>query len=94
MEDRKNAGVLNLVDREMLQINGVNNVASYDEAEIIIQTTLGVLVVKGEGLHIINLNLEEGKLAVEGYINKLEYQEDKGAKFRDKSKGILSKLIR
>ncbi|NLT94977.1 MAG: sporulation protein YabP [Clostridia bacterium] len=94
MEDKRGEYTLSLVNREMLQINGVNNVVSYDEAEILIQTVLGVLVVKGEGLHITNLNLEDGKLAVEGYINKLEYQEDKGAKLRDKSKGIFSKLIR
>lgn len=94
MEEKREEYTLSIVNREIMQINGVNNVASYDEAEIIVQTILGVLVVKGEGLHITNLNLEDGKLAAEGYIHKLEYPEDKGAKIRDKSKGILSKLIR
>jgi len=94
MEEKRSEYVLNLVNREKMQITGVNNVASYDEAEIIIQTVLGVLVVKGEGLHITNLNLEEGKLTVDGYVNKLEYPEDKGAKLRDRSKGIFSRLIR
>jgi len=94
MEEKRGEYVLNLVNREKMLITGVNNVASYDEAEIIIQTVLGVLVVKGDGLHITNLNLEDGKLTVDGYINKLEYPEDKGAKIRDKSKGIFSRLIR
>lgn len=94
MEDKKGEYALNLVNREKLQINGVNNVASYDEAEIIIETVLGILVVKGESLHITNLNLEDGKLTVDGYVNRVEYPEDKGAKLRDKSKGIFSKLIR
>ncbi|MGI6227796.1 MAG: sporulation protein YabP [Peptococcales bacterium] len=94
MDDRRGEYILNLVNREKMQINGVNNVASYDEAEIIIQTVLGVLVVKGEGLHITNLNLEDGKLTVDGFINKLEYPEDKGAKLKDRSKGIISRLIR
>jgi len=94
MEDKRGEYFLNLINREKMQITGVNNVASYDEAEIIIQTVLGVLVVKGEGMHITNLNLEEGKLTVDGYLNKLEFSEDKGAKLRDKSKGIFSRLIR
>lgn len=94
MEEKRGEYVLNLINREKMQISGVNNVASYDEAEIIIQTVLGVLVVKGEALHITNLNLEEGKLMVDGLINKLEYPEEKGAKIRDKSKGIFSRLIR
>jgi len=94
VEEKRGEYVLNLVNREKMLITGVNNVASYDEAEIIIQTVLGVLVVRGEGLHITNLNLEDGKLIVDGYINKLEYPEDKGAKLRDRSKGIFSRLIR
>ncbi|MFZ5945266.1 MAG: sporulation protein YabP [Bacillota bacterium] len=94
MEDKRGEYIVTLLNRENLQITGVNNVESYDEAEIVIQTILGVLVVKGENLHIINLNLEDGKLTVDGLINKLEYPEDKGAKFRDKSKGIFSKLLR
>ncbi|KJS23274.1 MAG: hypothetical protein VR72_01680 [Clostridiaceae bacterium BRH_c20a] len=94
MEDKMGECVLSLINREKMQITGVNNVASYDEAEIVIQTVLGILVVKGAGMHITNLNLEDGNLTVDGYINKLEFSEDKGAKLRDKSKGIFSRLIR
>ncbi|MFZ7101383.1 MAG: sporulation protein YabP [Peptococcaceae bacterium] len=93
MEERRENSVT-LANREKLQITGVANVESYDEVEIVVQTLLGILVIKGEGLHITNLNLEAGKLAVDGYIIRMEYPEDKGAKLRDKSKGIISKLLR
>lgn len=94
MPDKSGESLLNLINREKLEITGVINVESYDEIEIIVQTILGILVVKGEGLHITNLNLENGKLTVNGYVAKLEYAEDKGTKLRNKSKGILSKLLR
>lgn len=93
MEDRRE-NAITLINREKLQITGVANVDSYDEEEIVVQTLLGTLTIKGEGLHITNLNLEDGGLTVDGYIALLEYPEDKGAKLRDKSKGILSKLLR
>ncbi|MDK2823040.1 MAG: hypothetical protein PWQ67_108 [Clostridia bacterium] len=94
MPEKSGESLLNLINREKLEITGVINVESYDEIEIIVQTILGILVVKGEGLHITNLNLENGKLTVNGYVAKLEYAEDKGTKLRNKSKGILSKLLR
>ena len=85
---------ITLVNREYLEATGVNNVISYDEAEILMETRLGILVVKGESMHITNLNLEEGKITVNGYIIRIEYVEDKGAKIRSKGKGIMSKLLR
>jgi sporulation protein YabP len=94
LPEKSGESLLNLINREKLEITGVINVESYDEIEIIVQTILGILVVKGEGLHITNLNLENGKLTVNGYVAKLEYAEDKGTKLRNKSKGILSKLLR
>jgi len=94
MEEKREGNSLNLINREKLQVTGVINVDSYDEAEIMVETRLGVLIIKGEGLHITNLNLEDGKLAIDGYVAKLEYAEDKGAKLRNKSKGIISKLLR
>lgn len=85
---------IHLLNRQKIMAEGVTKVDSYDEEEVLVETRLGFLVIKGEGLHITNLNLEEEKLEVEGLFLSLEYIEDKGAKLRSKSKGILNKLLR
>lgn len=94
MEQKPAVNSLELIDREKLTVVGVTNVASFDEEEIFLETNLGILIIKGEGLHITNLNLENSNLTVDGYIKLLEYAEEKGAKFRNKSKNIISKLLR
>ncbi|HEX3032617.1 MAG TPA: sporulation protein YabP [Bacillota bacterium] len=86
---------LSMVEREMTDISGVRHVSSFDEQEIILDTTMGVLVLKGEGLHITQLNLEVGNLQVEGYIISLEYPDEKGrGRLKGKNTGLLQRILR
>jgi len=93
--EKEMAHKLIMTDRSFLELEGVNQVDSFDEKEIILETKLGVLFLKGEDLHITQLHLENGNLIVEGFINSIEYSEDKGVKnFRHKGKGILEKIFK
>ena len=86
---------LMLGERSKAQVSGVQQVGSFDEEEVILETKMGVLVIKGEGLHITQLNLEEGNLMVEGYVNAITYSDDKGVKgFKSRGKGILERMLR
>lgn len=82
-----------LTNREKLTIKGVNNVDSFDEKEIILQTDLGVLSLKGENLQIKQLDLEQGCFAVEGLITSLQYSVS-GRDIRDRGKGFLERLLK
>jgi len=86
---------ITLQDRANLAVDGVNNVGSFDEEEIILETQLGILLIKGSGLNITQLNLDEGRLVVSGHISAMEYSEDKGVKgIKNRGKGFLDRLLR
>ena len=68
---------LELDGRERLLVTGVEEVERFDEEEIVMNTTAGVLVVGGTQLHIGKLNLDGGELHVDGRIDSLTY-EDQG----------------
>lgn len=76
--------------RKLLTIQGVQHVDYFDESEITIETNMGTLVLKGEGLHITQLNLDTGTLSAEGFFNAVIYTESK----KGKGKGILSRILR
>lgn len=84
------AGVhhLTLEDRERLTVSGVEEVESFDEATIVMVTAQGVLVVRGEGLHIEKLSLDGGDLKVEGLVESLTYEADRRGRG-----GFLSRLL-
>ena len=81
---------ITLEDRERLSVSGVEEVESFDENTIVMSTTRGTLVIRGENLHIEKLSLDGGDLRVEGDIDALTY-EDGG---RDRSGGLLARLFR
>ncbi|MDO5389315.1 MAG: sporulation protein YabP [Clostridia bacterium] len=64
---------ITLDNREKLKITGITDILSYDEETIVAQTENGILVVKGENLHITNLNLDEGLLSADGSISAIDY---------------------
>lgn len=78
-----------LEGREQLAVSGVEEVESFDENTIVMVTCQGTLIVRGEGLHIEKLSLDGGDLRVEGNIDSLTYEEDRGVRG-----GLLSRLFR
>ncbi len=87
---------LRLVGRRHLEVEGVRHVDRFDEHYIMLETDLGVLALKGEGLHITRLNLDQGNLAVEGYFTALEYREEKAARgsLSKMGRGFLQRMLR
>lgn len=77
-----------LEDREHLTVSGVEEVESFDESTIVMDTAQGVLIVRGEGLHIEKLSLDGGDLRVEGMVESLQYEENRRGKG-----GFLSRLL-
>lgn len=91
MEDRKKHR-LTLTERKHLVLEGVQHVGSFDEKEITLDTSLGFLALKGEDLHITQLNLDDGLLTVEGFVISLEFKENKTS--RNRGKGILNRILK
>ena len=64
-----------LEDRGKLSVTGVEDVVSFDEAEIVTRTAQGNLMIRGEALHIGKLMLDTGEVSIEGHIRELSYEE-------------------
>ena len=62
--------------RSKLSVTGVSDVESFDENEIVISTSQGILFVRGSNLHIGKLSLGSGDMAIDGTFDCIEYEED------------------
>ena len=78
-----------LEGRASLSVSGVEEVESFDENAIVMRTSLGTRVVRGEELHIEKLSLDGGDLRVEGMVDSLTYEDDGGPRA-----GFLARLFR
>jgi len=79
-----------LFEREAMNVDGVSNVESFDEDEIILETSCGIMVIKGRDLHIKQLNLTEGNVEIDGYVDSIDYIEDNFKKGR----GLFARLLK
>lgn len=88
--------VITIADRAHINIEGVMHVDSFDDQEIVLETELGLLALRGEELHIQQLSLDDGKLVIEGIVRSVDYLEDgagiKGLK--SKGKGFLERIFK
>lgn len=83
---------LKFQDRAQGKMTGISDVYSFDDHEILLATTAGMLTIRGKGLHVSRLCLEEGEVDVEGQIDSLIYS-DSGRK-NQKDKALLARLFR
>lgn len=92
MDRRSDLGKHEIVmtDREVINLDGIKRVESFDEEKIILETSMGGLLLTGENLHITQLDLDNGHLSVEGLITTIDYSEDMKAK----SRGLMKQLFR
>ena len=82
-----------LTDRSSGVLNGVLDILSFDVNEILLETELGMLMIKGKELHVNRLTLEKGEIDISGRIDSLMYSD--GAKKSGKqNESLLSRLFK
>ncbi|GAB6934877.1 sporulation protein YabP [Calditerricola yamamurae] len=79
-------------NRKTLRITGVINVESFDSEEFLLETSCGFLAIRGQHLHMKNLNVEQGQVAIEGKVIEMGYL-DEGTP-GERAKGFFSRLFR
>ncbi len=60
-------------NRKSGMVTGVIDVISFDLNEVLLQTELGLLTVKGTDLHVNRLNLEKGEVDLAGNVDSFTY---------------------
>lgn len=81
-----------LSNRRNGALNGVIDVLSFDVGEILLETEQGMLMIKGNDLHVNRLTLEKGEVDIEGRIDSLAYS-DVGSASR-KGESFLGRLFK
>ena len=74
-----------LENRQKLSISGVNDVLSFDDQVVVLETELGLLTVKGENLRVNKLSIDTSEVVLEGEISYLE---------KNKNSSLLSKIFK
>ena len=83
---------ISLSERKNIVVTGVKKIASFDNEEFLMDTTLGFLTINGEGLEIIKLDTYQGNVSIKGRVDSIIYT-DTGMK-KSKEETFLGKLFK
>ena len=81
-----------LNNRRTGNFTGILDVLSFDINEILLETEMGMLHIKGKDLHVNRLNLEKGEADIEGEIDSMAYSEIPSPSA--KHEGLFGKMFR
>ena len=81
-----------IIVRREIYITGVKKISSFDHEEFLLETTMGILLLKGSGHEILKLDTHDGNVRIKGKINSYQYLENGKGKVKEES--FMAKLFK
>lgn len=80
-----------LVNRKSVTLTGIIDVISFDLNEVLLETELGMLQIKGKDLHVNRLSVEKGEVDVEGTLDGFTYTDTSA--YENKGQSLIGRLF-
>ena len=81
-----------LTNRSKISLNGITDILSFDVNEILIETELGMLMIRGKDLHVNRLTLEKGEVDISVKVDSLQYSDM--SKGNDRGESFFGRLFK
>ena len=82
---------IKVVDRNVISLSGINKITSFDDQEFLMDSNMGNILLKGEGLEIVKLDTNDGHVKIKGKLVSLAYLDNTK---KAKEESLLSKLFK
>jgi len=89
MEEKK--GIMTLENRKKISLNGVLEVVSFNDEQIVLKTNLGGLTVKGSELKMNKLDVQNGDIIIIGSIDAFYYNNEQPKRPKD---SLIARLFK
>lgn len=81
-----------LQGRKSMELTGVKEVVSFDAKEVVLNTVMGALIIRGNDLFVKRLTVEKGEVDLEGRVDSFTYADKPGKAGEGDS--LLKRLFR
>lgn len=66
-----------VIDRSLIYLSGIDKIISFDNEEFLMESIMGIILLKGENLEIVKLDTHDGVVSIKGNINSMIYDDGK-----------------
>ncbi len=64
---------LKITDRREIFLSGIKKITSFDNEEFLMESNMGIILLKGSSLEILRLDTHDGNVKIKGKINSFTY---------------------
>ncbi len=79
-----------ILDRNLIYLSGIDKIISFDNEEFLMESSMGIILLKGVGLEIVKLDTHDGIVSIKGNINSMIYDDGK----KKDGDSLLGKLFK
>lgn len=80
-----------LDNRKRTNLTGIEDVVEFDTTQIVLESSMGMLVIKGVDLKITRLSIEKGEADIDGSVDSVIYSQIKN--YGEKGKSVLKRMF-
>lgn len=80
-----------LDNRKRTNLTGIEDVVEFDTTQIVLESSMGMLVIKGADLKITRLSIEKGEADIDGSVDSVIYSQIKN--YGEKGKSVLKRMF-
>lgn len=88
METQSMNHIVKMVDRKSIIISGIKRIINFDDKQFSLESNMGDIIIKGEGLEMIKLDTIDGNVSIKGSIDSIIYSNVKS------SESLITKLFK
>lgn len=81
-----------LDNRKKSTITGVKDVVEFDLNQVLLESVMGMIHIKGKDMKVTRLSLEKGEVDVEGHVDSITYSDVKA--YGQKGKSVIKRLFK
>lgn len=65
--------VIKLVERKSIVVSGIKRIINFDDKEFSLESVMGDIIIKGNGLEMIKLDTIDGNVSIKGNFDSISY---------------------
>lgn len=79
-------------NRKKTALTGIKDVVAFDVNQVLLESTMGMILIKGEDLKVTRLSIDKGEVDVEGHVDSFTYSEVKA--YGEKGKSLIKRMFK
>jgi sporulation protein YabP len=83
---------IELLNRKQMELGGIKDVVTFDLSQVLLESTMGMIHIKGKDMKVNRLSLDKGEVSLSGNVDSIVYSDVKA--YKEKGKSFIKRMFK